>query len=52
MSTIANNQIILEEIYEDPSEEEIIEYALFLFINPEQVSLESRRCHGELFGRM
>ena len=38
MSAIANNQIILEEIYEDPSEEEIFEYAQFLGIDPDKVN--------------
>jgi hypothetical protein len=37
----ANNQVILEETYDEnfqPTEEEIIEYAEFIGIHPENVS--------------
>ena len=38
--TTSNNQIILDEIYDEnvqPSEEEIVEYAVFIGIDPNEV---------------
>ena len=39
----SNNQVIFEEIYDEniqPTEEEIIEYAIFIGIEPNEVYIE------------
>jgi hypothetical protein len=39
----SNNQVIFEEIYDEniqPTEEEIIEYAIFIGIEPNEVSVK------------
>lgn len=43
----SNNQIIYEEIYDEnyqPTEEELLEYAHFLGIDPDEVSLLDFYC--------